>query len=297
MSNKAVVLIVDDIPTNVQALALLLKEEYVIKVATGGARALELASQDPIPDLILLDVQMPEMNGYDVLKLLKQESTTADIPIIFVTGKDAVEDEEYGLELGAVDYIAKPIRPSIVKARVKTHITLKRQHDQLVGMATHDQLTGLYNRHFLNDILGKKVSEAKRHGYALSVVIVDIDHFKNVNDTFGHLTGDMILKAVAKVLEGNARKEDVAARFGGEEFVIVLDSCTSHDALVKAEKLRSQIEALHPESVAVTASFGVAQLESDVLRYEDLLKNADTALYIAKEEGRNRVIVYEKKAP
>lgn len=297
MSNKAVVLIVDDVPTNVQALALLLKEEYVIKVATGGARALELASQDPIPDLILLDVQMPEMNGYDVLKLLKQESTTADIPIIFVTGKDAVEDEEYGLELGAVDYIAKPIRPSIVKARVKTHITLKRQHDQLVGMATHDQLTGLYNRHFLNDILGKKVSEAKRHGYALSVVIVDIDHFKNVNDTFGHLTGDMILKAVAKVLEGNARKEDVAARFGGEEFVIVLDSCTSHDALVKAEKLRSQIEALHPESVSVTASFGVAQLESDVLRYEDLLKNADTALYIAKEEGRNRVIVYEKKAP
>lgn len=297
MSNKAVVLIVDDVPTNVQALALLLKEEYVIKVATGGARALELASQDPIPDLILLDVQMPEMNGYDVLKLLKQESTTADIPIIFVTGKDAVEDEEYGLELGAVDYIAKPIRPSIVKARVKTHITLKRQHDQLVGMATHDQLTGLYNRHFLNDILGKKVSEAKRHGYALSVVIVDIDHFKNVNDTFGHLTGDMMLKAVAKVLEGNARKEDVAARFGGEEFVIVLDSCTSHDALVKAEKLRSQIEALHPESVSVTASFGVAQLESDVLRYEDLLKNADTALYIAKEEGRNRVIVYEKKAP
>lgn len=294
MSNKAVVLIVDDVPTNVQALALLLKEEYVIKVATGGARALELASQDPIPDLILLDVQMPEMNGYDVLKLLKQESTTADIPIIFVTGKDAVE--EYGIELGAVDYIAKPIRPSIVKARVKTHITLKRQHDQLVGMATHDQLTGLYNRHFLNDILGKKVSEAKRHGYALSVVIVDIDHFKNVNDTFGHLTGDMMLKAVAKVLEGNARKEDVAARFGGEEFIILLDNCTAHDAQIKAEKLRSDIEALHPEGITVTASFGVAQLQGDMQPCEDLLKNADTALYLAKETGRNRVVLYEKDA-
>ncbi|MDP3119337.1 MAG: diguanylate cyclase [Sulfuricurvum sp.] len=296
MNTKAVILIVDDVPTNVQALALLLKEDYDVKVATGGARALELASQDPIPDLILLDVQMPEISGYDVFKLLKEESITAKIPIIFITGKDAAEDEEYGLELGAVDYIAKPIRPSIVKARVKTHITLKQQHDQLVRMATRDQLTGLYNRHFLSDILDKKVSESKRHNKALSVVIVDIDHFKNVNDTFGHLTGDVILKAVAKIMESSARKEDVAARFGGEEFIIVLDSCTADDALVKAEKLRSQIEALHPEGILVTASFGVGQLQPDMQRYEDLLKNADTALYIAKEEGRNRVVLYEKRA-
>lgn len=296
MNSKAVVLIVDDIPTNVQALALLLKEEYVIKVANGGARALELASQDPIPDLILLDVQMPDMSGYDVLKLLKEDSVTAQIPIIFVTGKDAVEDEEYGLELGAVDYIAKPIRPSIVKARVKTHITLKQQHDQLVGMATHDQLTGLYNRHYLNDTLSKKVAHTKRHGEPLSVIIVDIDHFKSVNDTFGHLMGDLILKAVGSTMLDSARKEDIAARFGGEEFIIVLDNCTAPDALVKAEKLRSQIEALHPEEIAVTASFGVTQLDEDTQRYEDLLKNADTALYIAKEEGRNRVVLYEKKA-
>jgi diguanylate cyclase (GGDEF)-like protein len=296
MNSKAVVLIVDDVPTNVQALALLLKDEYDVKVATGGARALELASQDPVPDLILLDVQMPEINGYDVFKLLKEESITANIPIIFITGKDAAEDEEYGLELGAVDYIAKPIRPSIVKARVKTHITLKQQHDQLVKMATRDQLTGLYNRHFLSDILEKKVSESKRHNKVLSVVIVDIDHFKNVNDTFGHLTGDVILKAVAKIMESSVRKEDVAARFGGEEFIIVLDSCTADDALVKAEKLRSEIEALHPEGILVTASFGVAQLQPDMQRYEDLLKNADTALYIAKEEGRNRVVLYEKRA-
>jgi diguanylate cyclase (GGDEF)-like protein len=296
MNTKAVVLIVDDVPTNVQALALLLKDEYDVKVATGGARALELASQDPVPDLILLDVQMPEINGYDVFKLLKEESSTAKIPIIFITGKDAAEDEEYGLELGAVDYIAKPIRPSIVKARVKTHITLKQQHDQLVRMATRDQLTGLYNRHFLSDILEKKVSESKRHNKVLSVVIVDIDHFKNVNDTFGHLMGDIILKAVAKIMESSARKEDVAARFGGEEFIIVLDNCTADDALVKAEKLRSEIEALHPEGILVTASFGVAQLQPDMQRYEDLLKNADTALYIAKEEGRNRVVLYEKRA-
>lgn len=296
MSTKAVILIVDDVPTNVQALALLLKEEYVIKVATSGVRALELAGQDPIPDLILLDVQMPDMNGYDVLKLLKENSDTAQIPIIFVTGKDTVEDEEYGLQLGAVDYIAKPIRPSIVKARVKTHITLKQQHDQLVGMATHDQLTGLYNRHYLSDALSKKVAHAKRHGELLSVMIVDIDHFKNVNDTFGHLMGDLILKAVAGTMQDSARKEDIAARFGGEEFIMVLDNCTAHDALIKAEHLRSKIQRLHPEDIAVTASFGVVQLDEDTQRYEDLLKNADMALYMAKEEGRNRVILYEKKA-
>ncbi|MDQ1298152.1 MAG: hypothetical protein QG558_691 [Campylobacterota bacterium] len=296
MSNKAVILVVDDVPTNVQALALLLKEDYGIKVATDGVRALQLAGQDPIPDLILLDVKMPDMDGYDVLRLLKENSDTAKIPIIFVTGKDSEEEEEYGLELGAVDYITKPIRPSIVKARVKTHLMLKQQHDQLMAMATHDQLTGVYNRHYLVDDLSKRMSQSKRHNEALSVIMVDIDHFKNVNDTFGHLMGDLILKAVAKVVGESARKEDTAARFGGEEFVLVLDNCTAYDALIKAERLRSKIEALMPESIAVTASFGVAQLDAHIQQYEELLKNADTALYAAKEEGRNRVVLYEGKS-
>lgn len=294
MNNQAVILVVDDVPTNVQALALLLKEDYVIKVATGGVRALELAGQDPMPDLILLDVQMPDMDGYDVLRLLRENSVTAQIPIIFVTGKDGIDDEEYGLELGAVDYITKPIRPSIVKARVKTHIMLKQQHDELMAMATHDQLTGLHNRHYLADTLSKKLAQCKRHNESLSVIMVDIDHFKNVNDTFGHLMGDMILKAVGTVIQDSTRKEDTSARFGGEEFVLVLDNCSAHDAMIKAEGLRSKIEALRPEGIAITASFGVAQLDEHIQRYENLLKNADTALYLAKEEGRNRVILYEE---
>ena len=294
MSKQAVILVVDDSPTNVQTLALLLKNDYAIKVATDGVRALELAGQDPIPDLILLDVQMPDIDGYDVLRLLRENSDTAEIPIIFITGKDRVEDEEYGLELGAVDYITKPIRPSIVKARVKTHIMLKQQHDQLLAMATRDQLTGLYNRHYLADTLSKKVSHCKRHNEALSVIMVDIDHFKNVNDTFGHLMGDLILKAVAKVLGESARKEDIAARFGGEEFVLVLDNCKAEDAMIKAEKLRKAIQSLMTQGIETTASFGVAQLTENIQRYEDLLKNADTALYIAKEEGRNRVVMYKE---
>lgn len=293
MSHKAVILVVDDVPTNIQALAFLLKEDYTVKVATGGARALEVASQDPIPDLILLDVQMPDMNGYDVLRLLRENNDTAKIPIIFVTGKDSTQEEEYGLELGAVDYITKPIHPSIVKARVKTHITLKQQHDELIRIAIHDQLTGLYNRHYLAEILSRKVSKSKRHNEALSVIMADIDHFKNVNDTYGHLMGDLILKAVANVIGEGARKEDIAARFGGEEFVLVLDHCTANDALIIAEGLRSKIEALNTEGIRVTASFGVAQMDEHAIRYEDVLKNADSALYAAKEEGRNRVILYK----
>ena len=292
MSEKAIILIVDDVSINLQALALILKDDYRIKVASSGAQALTLAEQEPLPDLILLDVQMPVINGYDVLKLLQENRETAQIPIIFVTGKDSEDDEEYGLSLGAVDYIVKPIRPSIVKARVKTQIMIKQQRDLLTKMATTDHLTGLYNRHYMSDMLSKKVARVKRHGEALSVIIVDIDHFKNVNDTFGHLIGDIILKEVGKVLLDSARKEDIAARFGGEEFILILDNCSLEDAQRKAQGLRKQIEALHPQEIAITASFGVAQLDESIEKYEDLLKNADKALYRAKEEGRNQVIAY-----
>ena len=162
-------------------------------------------------------------------------------------------------------------------------------------MATHDQLTGLYNRHYLSDILSKKVAQCKRHNEALSVIMVDIDHFKNVNDTFGHLMGDVILKAVGNVIQQSARKEDTAARFGGEEFILVLDNCLAGDAVIKAENLRAKIEALIPEGIDITSSFGVAQLDGNITRYEDLIKNSDAALYEAKNSGRNCVVLFEMK--
>jgi diguanylate cyclase (GGDEF)-like protein len=291
MDKRAVVLLVDDIASNIQTLAHLLKDEYDLKVATSGSRALELATQQPLPDLILLDIEMPDMSGYEVLRQLKVRSDTAAIPIIFVSVKDMVEDEEYGLSLGAVDYIIKPIRPSIAKARVKTQIMLKQQHDLLLAMATRDQLTGLSNRHFMSDALKRKVSHAKRHDEALCIIMADIDHFKKINDTYGHLVGDEVLRAVAKVLQESAREEDIAARFGGEEFVLVLDNCKAADAALKAEKLRAQIEALHPEGISVTSSFGVAAFDEKVKNYEELLNRADSALYQAKDEGRNRVVI------
>lgn len=296
MKEKAVVLIVDDVRINLQTLAHILKDDYTVKMAQGGREALELVVLDPIPDLILLDVGMSEVSGYDVCKMLREDIDTVHIPIIFVTGKDSIEDEEYGLSLGAVDYITKPIRPLIVKARIKTHITLKQQRDLLKTMAVSDQLTGLYNRHHLTDALIRKVARANRHDYPLSVIIIDIDHFKNVNDTYGHLTGDDILREVGEVIGSVARKEDIAARFGGEEFVLVLDNCTLEDAYLKAERLRQKIETLSPSRLDITASFGVAELNLQINTCTLLLDSADKALYEAKNEGRNRVNMYKRPA-
>lgn len=295
MDQKPVILIVDDVPTNVQALAILLKDDYSVKVATSGERALQLAYQDPRPDLILLDVEMPDMNGYDVCKHLKMSEESIDIPIIFVTAKDTDYDEEYGLQLGAVDYITKPFRPAIVKARVKTHVTLKQQYDNLAIIALKDHLTGLYNRHFFVDEGKSRFSRSLRHNEELSTVILDIDHFKAINDTFGHLAGDVVLKNVANVLETNKRKEDLIARFGGEEFVLVMEKCSAEHAKIKAEELRKKIEASEIEGIKVTASFGIAERNDTTESFEQMLKNADEALYAAKENGRNQVRLYGER--
>ena len=286
MTDKATILLVDDTRTNIELLAGCLQNNYHLKVALNGQRCLELAEKDPIPDLILLDVIMPYMDGYQVCKQLKDNSVTQDIPIIFVTGKDSDEEEEFGLLLGAVDYITKPIRPAIVIARVDTQIILKQQSDALRSMALHDQLTHLYNRHYLVEAATHKISHIVRHGGCLSLIMIDIDHFKQVNDNFGHHSGDMVLKAVAQVLLNCNRKEDVVARFGGEEFVILLDNCSLSDTKDKAELLRMNIEQLTPENILVTASFGIAELRKDE-SFEQLITRADEALYLAKEQGRN----------
>ncbi|MBW8184247.1 diguanylate cyclase [Shewanella nanhaiensis] len=295
MNDKATILLVDDTRTNIELLAGCLQKHYNLKVAMDGKRCIELAERDPIPDLILLDVIMPDMDGYEVCRTLKSNPSTKDIPIIFVTGKDSDKDEEFGLQLGAVDYITKPIRPAIVTARVGTQIILKQQSDALRSMALHDQLTRLFNRHYLIEAANSKVARITRHGGTLSVMMIDIDYFKLVNDQFGHQGGDTVLKAVANVLSSANRKEDIVARFGGEEFVILLDHCSISDADEKAEQLRSSIEHLLPEGISVTASFGIAELQPDGEEFEHLLARADQAVYLAKEKGRNCVVQAEKE--
>ena len=287
--NKPIVLVVDDAPANIQILAGCLKNDYQVKVATNGARCLELAEVSPEPDLILLDILMPDLDGYEVCQQLKQNETTRHIPVIFVTAKDNDEEEEKGLSLGAVDYITKPIRPAVVVARVKTHVTLKRQHDLLARMAMRDQLTGLYNRHYLLDAAYRKVARAMRHQYSICLLMIDVDHFKKINDTHGHVVGDEVLKGIATLMDACSRQEDVIARFGGEEFVVLLGHCEMAGALEKGQQLLGSIERLKPGGIEVTVSIGVAELSSSGETFGDLLGRADLALYKAKDNGRNCV--------
>lgn len=289
MSDKALVLIVDDSPTNLQLLASCVKDDHRVKVATNGEQCIEIAKTNPKPDLILLDVEMPGMSGYQVCQQLKSCEMTSEIPIIFVTGLLGDKDEEKGLALGAVDYITKPIRPAIVIARVKTHITLKFQRDKLNRMAFFDQLTGLHNRHYLIDTASKKVARALRHKYDLWVLMIDIDHFKVINDTYGHPMGDEVLKDVAATLLLDNRSEDIAARLGGEEFVVMFDPCDKTDAMLKARRILDKIATLNPHDIRVTVSIGIAKLMPEDRDFEYLLKRADDALYQAKENGRNRI--------
>lgn len=294
MKEKPVVLIVDDAASNIQVLAACLKGEYRLKIATSGEACLNQAVMEPQPDLILLDIIMPNMDGYEVCRRLKDDPATQPIPIIFVTGRESDEDEEMGLKLGAVDYITKPVRPAIVAARAKTHVTMKQQRDALKKLALQDQLTGLYNRHYLVEMAHHKVSRALRHHEPLSVMMMDIDHFKAVNDNHGHPAGDAILIAVAKQINALCRSDDVVARYGGEEFVVLLDQCDHITAQQKADKIRAALEVLNPCDIAITMSIGVAQLQAHDVDFDGCLKRADLALYQAKEQGRNRVITADK---
>lgn len=292
MSDKPVVLIVDDIPSNIKVLANCLKDHYQIKVATGGVDCLTLAVSDPTPDLILLDIEMPDLGGHEVCKQLKSQLHTRDIPVIFVTARDDEGNEQLGLQLGAVDYITKPVRPLTVLARVNTHITLKQQRDMLQEMALKDQLTGLYNRYYLLEAAEQRMANAARHGTPISILMLDIDYFKNINDQHGHLVGDSVLARMANELLSACRKEDIVARYGGEEFAFLLGYCAIDVAEAKAEFIRQQVENLSFSSgIKVTVSIGVTHLRAEDKTIEQLFDRADKALYQAKELGRNQVCV------
>ncbi|TVR85463.1 MAG: PleD family two-component system response regulator [Spirochaetaceae bacterium] len=295
------ILVVDDEPANIQALGSLLKDEYRIQVANSGEKALAIVRDETqqLPDLILLDIQMPGIDGYEVCRRLKEDSRTDGIVVIFVTARDAVSDEELGLKLGAVDYISKPISPAIVRARVETHMNLKRKTDMLERYALLDGLTGIHNRRYFDEQLEKELARNLREGYPLSVIMMDIDHFKEYNDNYGHGAGDKCLQKVAHALTDTlSRPGDTLCRYGGEEFVVLLPDSDATGARVVAERLREAVEALsltHEYSAAspvVTLSLGVASVEPAGQQKggaESLLKRADEALYAAKRAGRNRV--------
>lgn len=295
--NKPAIVIVDDAPTNIRVLHACLGDGFETHFATSGAQGLEVIRRE-LPDLVLLDVIMPEMDGYEVCARLKEDPITRSIPIIFVTALEEVENETRGLSIGAVDYVTKPIVPAIVRARIGVHLELKRLRDQLEHLSATDGLTGIANRRRFDETLAREWVRAQRSQLPLSLVLVDVDHFKAFNDQYGHLAGDDALKAVAGVLDSAcARPGDMACRYGGEEFVLLLSETCPEGALAVAERVQDGVRALEiphrsPAGEGIlTLSQGIATADyTDFDSPEKLLRGADAALYCAKADGRNRVI-------
>ncbi len=291
------ILLVDDEPHNLELLVEALEQQYDVQVAINGERALKLALEEPHPDLILLDVVMPGMDGYEVCRRLKANPITLRIPIIFITAKNTPEEEQNGLDLGATDYIIKPFHIPVVQARVRNHLKLKTLTDLLDAEASHDGLTTIANRRRFAKALESEWKQAQRYGTPLSLIMVDIDFFKRYNDHYGHGSGDECLKKVAIALAKSAeRPTDLVARYGGEEFVALLPETDLVGAYSVAKRFRNYVEGLripHAHSDVgniVTVSMGVACVTPSVEMTEtELLKLADCKLYQAKENGRNQI--------
>lgn len=422
VEKQQTILIVDDEPQNIHLLGQTLRDEYQILVATSGQQALEKLKEQPHPDIILLDVHMPDINGFEICKQVKTNPKTRDIPVIFVTAKDSEANEKEGLEIGAVDFIAKPFNNAIVLARVKAHLSLQNQklqikHNEALLKATleatkdgiavfnnegqllllnknfidmwhfpeevlksqdkekflayglsqlvdgdlrrpkieqlwqsnktesdllelkdgrifsryseplvqddfkvgrvvsytdiseqkklesklrelsvTDPLTGLYNRRKLNEILHDEFDRAKRYHHHIAVLMIDIDHFKAFNDSYGHDQGDRILTMMTRNMKQHFRNVDWCCRFGGEEFSVIMPDSDLPGVLDAAERFRCEIAEMECDGLKITISIGVSvlsQLQDDDVA-EELIILADKALYQAKADGRNRVQLYKE---
>jgi diguanylate cyclase (GGDEF)-like protein len=288
------VLVVDDSePIHKLIEARLRPEGLDVTSELCGARGVERAVADR-PDLILLDIDLPDLDGFEVCRQLKEHPATKDIPIIFLTGTTSTESKVRGLDLGAVDYVTKPFDQVELRARVRAALRTKRLQDLLEHQSFLDGLTGLWNRSYLEQRMESELNIARRYGRPVSLILVDIDHFKQINDTHGHLFGDIVLQGTAECLPIYARRSDIVTRYGGEEFAILLADTSLRAAAYVAERLRAAVEArcfeAHGEAVSVTASFGISctqDIEGEISR-ENLIQAADRALYASKDGGRNQ---------
>ncbi len=308
---KRTILVVDDVPVNIQLLTTYLSSVgYNVISAQDGEDALrKLRSENP--DLVLLDVMMPKMNGFQVCEQIKSDENTSFVPVIMVTALNELEDKIRGMEAGADDFISKPFNKLELLARVKSLLRIKFLNEELKEkvnqlemakeklrqLAITDGLTGLYNYRYFREQLQHELDRARRHDLNISLIMLDIDFFKHYNDTHGHPAGDVVLRTIGSLLRENIRKIDVAARYGGEEFAVILVETDKASARVAAEKIRRIAEtypflyAEHQPEGRLTVSMGVATFPEDGDDFESLVSTADKRLYKAKQSGRNRVVL------
>jgi two-component system cell cycle response regulator len=305
-SRTPLILVADDEPVNLALIKRRLEwEEYHVETAEDGGQAVAAAKR-LLPDLVILDVMMPVLDGLQACRLLKEDPSTRDIPVIFLSALDDTDTKVNGLALGANDYISKPFRVEELIARVAVAIRLKRDRDLLQEsaeelrrraeaaseMSMTDALTGLLNRYGLQRALQRELSEARRYTRPLSCLLLDIDFFKSINDTHGHAAGDAALMQTARVLTESVRGSDVVCRYGGEEFLVLAPETDARGAHSLAEKIRlavsSRLFGEGPRAFALTLSAGVAELRPGESG-NDMIARADLALYQAKQRGRDRV--------
>lgn len=304
------ILVVDDHPGNIRIIAAMLQTEYKVLAANNGERAIKIAEESE-PDLILLDVMMPDLDGFSVCEILKNNPKTEDIPIIFITAKTEIDDVVKGFSIGGCDYISKPFNPEELFARVNTHIELKKSKEllkkyineleaknrELDLMSKTDYLTELANRRFMVTRLKEEIVNTEKTGRKFSILLCDIDYFKKINDTYGHEIGDLILKEVTLSIKESVRECDLVSRWGGEEFLVLLIDTDIISAANIAEKIRDRVEqkAIMVNNMAIksTISIGVTEYIHE-LSISQNINNADKALYQSKNDGRNRVTEYKE---
>ncbi|MCL2225391.1 MAG: diguanylate cyclase [Defluviitaleaceae bacterium] len=298
---KNSVLIVDDEALNIVALTQILNQEYTVYAEKDGRKCVDAAKRVQ-PDLILLDVMMPEMNGFEVIEHLKADPETQDIPIVFITGLSAPESEVQGFSLGAVDYIHKPFVPLIAKMRVQNQMKIVNLLRKVKNLSVTDFLTGIGNRRFFNVQLNQEWERAKRQQSPLGFIVLDVDNFKTFNDTHGHLHGDTVLQGVANIIESViTRATDKTARWGGEEFAVILPDTDLAGTIKVAEDIRFAIEqtplVLENETTEqITVSIGVNCMTPECdgnYKLTDFVADADKAMYHAKANGKNQVCSVE----
>lgn len=295
METTPTILVVDDDALVREFLAAALVDIGFIELAESGEVALQKVDTVK-PDLIVLDVHMPGMDGYEVCTRLQENENTSDIPIVFLTADNTNDGEEHALDVGATDFVRKPISKKIVSRRIINILKHQSAMRKLELLASTDPLTGAYNRRHFLEVSNAELQRSKRYKHPFTVLMLDIDHFKTVNDTHGHNIGDEALKETVSTIQDALRTEDTLGRLGGEEFAVIFPQTVASNAALVAERIRGDIARIEIDTpngpLKFTMSIGISESSDDDRSIEEALTRADKALYEAKENGRNKVVCF-----